>query len=78
MMMFSVDYEFVSGEPNSRTPYVWVIEPSNTPPLAAAGPLEREGNLMTYAPQLKKRNGPFRCYIADRSGRHLSKTIDMH
>ena len=77
MMMFSIDYEFVEGSPQSRSTYLWVIEASNSQPVAGAVELQREGNVITYNPQWRPANGPFRCYIADRSGLKLSNTIDM-
>ena len=76
MMMFSVDYEFVEGTPLSRSSYLWVVE-SNAQPVAAAVQMQREGNLMTYNPQWRPSNGPFKCYIADHSGRKLSNTLDL-
>jgi hypothetical protein len=76
MMMFSVDYEFVQGEPNSSG-YVWVIERAKGSPEKIEVKLAGKGNLPTGMPQWRPEDGPFQSHIEDRNGNRLSESIEM-
>ena len=77
MMMFSVEYEFVLGEPNPKTGYVWVIEREKGATAKLAVPLKKKGTLNAAVQRWRPENGPFRSHIEDRDGKRLSASIDM-
>jgi len=77
MMMFSVEYEFVQGEPNPKLGYVWVIERAKGASAKQAVPLKKKGTLNTAIFRWRPENGPFRSHIEDRDGKRLSASIDM-
>jgi len=77
MMMFSVEYEFVLGEPNPKSGYVWVIERTKGAPVKQAVRLDKKGTLNTAIFHWRPEEGPFRSHIEDRDGKRLSASIDM-
>ena len=77
MMMFSVEYEFVLGEPNPKAGYVWVIEQAKGAPAKLAFPLKKKGTLNTAIFHWRPENKPFRSHIEDRDGKRLSASIEM-
>ncbi len=77
MMMFSVEYEFVLGEPNPKSGYVWVIERAKGAPVKQAVRLSKKRTLYTAVQRWRPENGPFRSHIEDRDGKRLSASIDM-
>ena len=77
MMMFSVEYEFVLGEPNPKLGYVWVIERAKGAPVKRAVRLSKKKTLYTAVQRWRPENGPFRSHIEDRDGKRLSASIDM-
>ncbi len=75
---FSVDYEFVEGEPRSGVEYFCVFDRAQGKPARIPLRLEQKGNLMLYPrPYWRPEEGPFRAHIEDRSGNRLSQTIDL-
>ncbi len=77
MMMFSVDYEVVAGEPNAKAGYVWVIERAKGAPAKRAEQLKKKGTLEAAVFHWRPEDGPFRSHIEDRKGKRLSESIDM-
>ncbi len=77
MMMFSVEYEFVLGEPNSKAGYVWVIEREKGAPVKKAISLKNSDTLTLAISGWRPEYGPFRSHIEDRDGKRLSASIDM-
>ncbi len=77
MMMFSVEYEFVLGEPNPKSGYVWVIERAKGAPVKQAVRLSKKKTLYTAVQRWRPENGPFQSHIEDRDGKRLSASIDM-
>ena len=76
-MGFSVEYEFIQGEPNPSMHYVWVIEPAKGQPAKFRGPLLSKGTLQIFVPQWRPENGPFESHIEDLSGNRLSGSISL-
>lgn len=77
MMMFSVEYEFVVGEPDPKAKYVWVIKRAKGAPVKLAFPLNNKGTLRTPVFHWRPEHGPFRSHIEDRKGKRLSASIEM-
>ena len=77
MMMFGVEYEFVLGEPNPKSKYVWVIERAKGAPVKQAVRLSKKKTLYTAVQRWRPENGPFRSHIEDRDGKRLSASIEM-
>lgn len=78
MMMFSVDYEFIDGEPNAED-YVWVIERAHGNPATARNEvkLSKKGNLPTPMPGWLPDHGPFHSHIEDHKGHRVSESIEL-
>jgi len=76
MMMFSVDYEFVQGQPNPAG-YVWVIERAKGDPAKIGVKLKAKENLMIPMTKWRPEDGPFKSHIEDSKGSRLSESIDM-
>ena len=62
MMGFSVDYEFIQGQPQPSEQYFWVIERAQGTPAKIAKKLQSkgtlEGFLITGSCRSKARSGP--------------------
>ena len=76
LMSFSVDYEFIQGEPISSG-YVWVIERAHGGPARQPVQLARQGSLPTLIHGWRPEDGPFHAHIEDRSGNRLSAVIEL-
>ena len=76
MMGFSIDYEFVQGEPSPEG-YVWVIERAHGNPARQQVKLSKQGNLPIMISGWRPEDGPFQSHIEDRKGTKLSESIEM-
>ena len=75
-MSFSVDYEFVQGEPSSAG-YVWVIERAHGKAARQQVKLSKQGNLPVLIQGWRPENGPFHTYIEDDKGNKVSESIEL-
>ncbi|MGQ9575610.1 MAG: hypothetical protein ACUVUC_09855 [Thermoguttaceae bacterium] len=71
-MGFSVDYQFVQGEPHPSVPYVWVIQRAEGQPARLPVRLQAKGTLMAPVVPWRPEHGPFQTFIEDSSGRRVS------
>jgi hypothetical protein len=79
MMSFSIDYRVVDGVARTGSSQaVWVIERAKGSPLKKPRHLERDGNLMTFAPEWRPEDGPFETHFEDPSGHRISESIPLH
>ena len=76
-MGFSVDYEFVDGQPDKSAIYRWVIEKADCQTLKKPIQLGSQGTLMGFIPHLRPNKGPFHTHIEDQRGVRLSKSLLM-
>lgn len=76
LMLFSVDYEFVEGEPSAEG-YVWVIERAQGKPVRKEVKLLRKGNLPTPMPGWLPDDGPFHTHIEDHKSARISASIEL-
>ena len=78
MMMFSVDYEFIDGEPSDEG-YFWVIERTRGKPATVKKgmKLSPKGNLPTPMPGWLPDDGPFHTHIEDHKGNRISESIEL-
>ena len=76
LMSFSVDYEFVEGEPSSEG-YVWVIERAHGSACEATGQVVEAGQPSILIPGWRPEDGPFQTHIEDRKGNPLSESIEL-
>jgi len=76
-MGFSVDYRWVSGEPDPRVRYFWVIESAGAPPIRQPVQLERQGTLQGFALELRPEHGPFQTYLSDPRGQAISAKVPL-
>ena len=77
LMSFSVDYEFVQGEPSPEG-YVWVIERAHGNPARQSVKLSKQGNLPILIQGWRPEDGPFQTHLEDRKGNRLSESIELH
>ena len=78
MMGFSVDYQFVQGQPQPSAPYFWVIERGgNRAPARIPVTLKPKDNLSKFINGWRPEEGPFQSHIEDSSGRRLSEDERM-
>jgi len=77
LMSFSVDYEFVQGDPSAEG-YAWVIERAHGGPARQQVRLSGKGTLQVLIPGWRPENGPFQMHIEDRKGNRLSESIELH
>ncbi|MBN1394388.1 MAG: hypothetical protein JW959_05150 [Pirellulales bacterium] len=77
MMMFSVQYEFVSGAPDPKAQYFWVIERAKGAPQKIPCHLQRKHKLETPISGWRPNEGPFHSHIEDADGKRLSDSIEM-
>lgn len=76
-MMFSVDYEFTQGQPNTAG-YVWVIERARGAAAKLPSKLAAKGTLQTaLTANWRPEDGPFHSHLEDRQGNHVSESIEM-
>ncbi|MFZ1935287.1 MAG: hypothetical protein WAU84_16325, partial [Thermoguttaceae bacterium] len=77
MMMFSVDYEFAQGEPNTAG-YIWVIERAHGAVAKLQVKLTAKGTLETaLTTNWRPEDGPFHSHLEDRKGNRVSESIEM-
>jgi hypothetical protein len=77
MMMFSVDYEFTQGTPDSQQGYVWVIERTHGAAARQRVRLATKGTLQTPIQKWRPEDGPFNSHLEDRKGNRVSESIEM-
>jgi hypothetical protein len=78
LMMFSVDYEVVQGDPNAMG-YVWVIERARGNSAKVDVKLKPNATLTTaIGGGWRSEDGPFHCHLEDRMGNRVSESIEMH
>lgn len=76
LMSFSVDYE-LPGAP-SNAAYVWVIERTQGKPAKVPARLTKsQGNLMAMIPGWRPNQGPFHAHLEDKSGKHVSASVEL-
>lgn len=76
MMMFSVDYEFTQGTPDSQG-YVWVIERTHGTATRQQVRLTTKGTLQTPIQRWRPEDGPFNSHLEDGKGNRVSESIEM-
>jgi len=76
MMMFSVDYEIVQGNPDASG-YLWVIERAKGSPAKVEVKMAGKNTLSTAMAKWRPEDGPFKSHIEDRKGNRLSESIEM-
>ena len=76
LMSFSVDYEFVAGQPSPEG-YVWVIQRAHGAPVKQQVRLKDKGNLPILVPGWRPEDGPFKSHIEDRKGHPVSESIEL-
>jgi hypothetical protein len=74
---FSVDYEFVRGQPDPATEYVWVVESAQGQKNRLGVRLEPRGTLQQFILEFKPEQGPFRTGIETTSGARLTETVSF-
>jgi hypothetical protein len=77
-MSFSVDYQFLQGEPSPNALYAWIIEAERAkrhkPQLVS---LRSQGTLQILVSEWRPEMGPFRTHLEDRSGRRVSNSVPL-
>jgi len=76
-MGFSVDYEFVSGQPESSAKYFLIIKPASAQSAKQPVELSPQGTLQGFAQQLQPHDGPFQAHIEDENGAKLSESLAL-
>lgn len=76
-MGFSVDYEFVRGQPDPATEYVWVVESSQGQAVKLGVRLEPRGTLQQFILEFKPEQGPFRTGIETTAGVKLTEMVSF-
>lgn len=76
VLNFSVDYQFVEGEPGTSD-YFLVIDRASGPPATEFVRLGREGTLPVSLPGWTLEEGPFRSHLEDQDGHRVSDSIRM-
>jgi hypothetical protein len=78
MMGFSVDYQFIQGQPQPSEQFSWVIERSQGTPARIPQKLQPKGTLEQFLTTgWRPEQGPFRTHIEDYSGRRVSESADL-
>lgn len=75
-MSFSVDYQFVEGEPGTSE-YFLVIDRASGPPATEVVRLGRQGTLAVFLHGWKPEEGPFKARLEDQKGNRVSDPIPM-
>ena len=76
-MGFSVDYQFVQGQPDPNAAYVWVIERSQGTPSRQSVKLSPRGTLQGFVAEFRPEEGPFQTHLEDGRGNRLSPTMPL-
>jgi hypothetical protein len=78
MMGFSVDYQFIQGQPHPSESFFWVIERAQGAPERVPRRLQPKGTLEGFITSgWRPEQGPFRTHIEDSRGRRVSETVDL-
>jgi hypothetical protein len=79
LMSFSVEYEYVQGEPASSGD-VWVIERVHGEPTRQNVTLSKQGDRRLYVliDGWQPENGPFHAHLEDANGNRISDSIELH
>jgi len=77
VMSFSVDYQFVGGQPDPNAAYAWVIERSQGAPSRQSVKLSPRGTLQGFVAEFRPEQGPFQTYIEDGRGTRVSPTVPL-
>lgn len=75
-MSFSVDYQFVQGEP-AASEYFLVIDRAAGPPATEVVRLQRQGALPVFLPGWKPEEGPFKAHLEGQNGQRISDTVSL-
>jgi len=65
LMSFSVEYEFVSGDPSPAAQYVWAIKPAVGQTEKINVQLKPQGTLQTLVETMRPEHGPFDVWIEE-------------
>lgn len=76
-MGFSVDYEFVSGQPDASARYFWVIKSAQGRAVKQGVHLDRRGTLQGFVLEFQPEQGPFQSSLEDAQGRKLSELVPL-
>jgi hypothetical protein len=76
-MGFSVDYQFIQGQPQPPEQFVWVIERTKGTPEKRQVKMKPKDTLYSLISGWRPEQGPFRTHIEDSSGEHVSETVDL-
>jgi hypothetical protein len=74
-MGFSVDYEFVRGQPDPAAEYVWIVESAQGQAVKLGVRLEPRGTLQQFILEFKPGQGPFRTGIETTAGVKLTEGV---
>jgi len=78
MVGFSVDYQFVQGQPPSSVSYFLVIKRSQGTAARIPVPSKTKGNLTFFPlPPWRPEEGPFQAHVEDSIASPVSDPIDM-
>lgn len=77
MMMFSVDYRFTKGQPDTSARYMWVIESSDGEKVKEPVSLQANGNLKNAFPDFRPEQGPFHTCIEDPRGEEIASPVPL-
>ncbi|MGI6416073.1 MAG: hypothetical protein ACOX1P_10415 [Thermoguttaceae bacterium] len=76
-MGFSVDYEFVSGQPDASAEYFWVIKSAQGRTVKQGVHLDRRGTLQGFVLEFQPEHGPFQTGLEDAQGRRLTELVPL-
>ena len=76
-MGFSVDYEFVSGQPDTAAEYLWVIQSAEGRTMKQRVHLKHRGTLEGFVPDFRPEHGPFQTGLEDAQGRKLTELAPL-
>jgi len=77
LMSFSVDYQFVAGQADATTAYLWVIERAKGDPVRQPVRLSSQGALQILVPTWRPEDGPFQTHLEDARGNRLSESVSL-
>ena len=76
-MGFSVDYEFVSGQPDPSAEYLWVIKSAQGRTTKQRVQLKPRGTLEGFVLEFQPEHGPFQTGLEDAQGRGLTELAPL-
>jgi hypothetical protein len=77
VMSFSVDYQFLQGQPDSNAAYVWVIERSQGTASRQPVKLKARDTLQGFVADFRPEQAPFQTYLEDARGNRVSATVPL-